>query len=373
MGAVHLWCIFLLSASANLADDSDFRGNTEWARYLVAGRVALDTGNYARAISVYKQALLAIPQTGRENRSDRAFAADGLGLAYSRLGRYWQAEVDYRYALAIWRELSGANTATVAVALSNVGTLCYLKGAFGEARRYYEEALSIDGRIFGAESATIARDLNNVAAVDIEAGKFTRAERLLRRAIEIGRSLQSRDARLAASMRNLAVLFARLHRYRDAVPLYDQILEMQRAEEGPGHPATGVTLNELAHSELGLRKCVAAEGHARQALEILRGVLGEQHPSTGTSYRALGLAYVCQRRPEIAEPLLLRVVQIDEKVEQCDILRAGHLREYAAVLRTLGRKTEAKKFEALAEAARLAAGGTDRRHLIDLKELEAKR
>lgn len=371
MAAAHLCCFSLLFAAAILADDANFRGETPWAKNLVAGRVALDTGNYTRAILAYKQALLTIPQTGRENLLERALAADGLGVAYARFGRYAQAEVNYRYALAIWTSSSGDKTATVAIALSNLGTLCFYRGGLRDARGYYAEALSIDRGIFGPESAAVARDLNNLAAVEIEERKFSGAERLLRRAIEIGRAVASRDSRLTTSMRNLAVLLARLRRFRDARTLHEETLKIQRTEDGPAHPNVGITLSELAYSELGLKNCGAAESHARESLEILRAALGEQHDRTATAYRALGLAYRCKQRPDLAEPALLHVIQIDQDVEQRDILRIEHLREYAAVLRALGRKSEAKKFEASAAAIR-AGRQTTPRHTVDLKELQTK-
>jgi tetratricopeptide (TPR) repeat protein len=52
-------------------------------------------------------AMDAISGSSREDRLDLAVAKNGLGVAYSRMGRYAEAEPLVEEALDLWREILG--------------------------------------------------------------------------------------------------------------------------------------------------------------------------------------------------------------------------------------------------------------------------
>ena len=358
---LSLFCLFLCAP----AFSAEVVANP-WGEHLEAGSAALDKADYARAIVEFKTSLELIPAKG-PGLSDRALAAEGLGVAHCRLGRYAQAEVELRYALTIWGDVSEPDTSRLALAFTNLGTICVYTGRLDEGRRYHREAMKINERLFGPGSAVVANDLNNLATIYIREARFSEAERLLRRAIDIFRPPAKYDHRLPIFMRNLAGMLSHVHRYKEALALQEKTLNLQRSVEGRSHSDVGVTLSQMAFSEVGLKRCEAADRDAWEAIRILRVTLGEQHPHTAQAYFASGLAYECLKQFDLAEKALRKAVEIEQHQEYPAENRARFWREYARVLRLNHKKAEAKQYEAI--AAKASRDSARARHAVDISEL----
>ena len=333
------------------------------------GRDALNKEDYPRAIAELKRALECSPHTSRDDLRERAFLAGHLGAAYCGSGRYRQAEVEFRYALAIWDELMGDKTSVFASELSNIGTTCLYSGYLDEAHSYFVRALKIDEAIVGSRSPVVANDLNNLATVCIRKRRFAEAEKLLRRAIAIAQ-INGPDRRMSAYKRNLASLFTRLGRFKDALVLQRDTLNDEMSVKGRAHPKVGLTLTQIAITESALRQCDISILHARQAIEMLETSVGFEHENTAAAYYALGLASECAKQIEAAQAALHRAVDIEHRLEQPGEYHAAHLRVYARVLRVLHRKAEAQHYEdmaAAADASKIGAGASQ--HVVDVMEL----
>ena len=359
---VTLLCLFLCAPAFSAEVVA-----SPWGEHLEAGSAALDKADYARAIAEFKKSLELIPAKG-PGLSDRALAAEGLGVAHCRLGRYAQAEVEFRYSLAVRREMSEPETSRLAVAFTNLGTICYYTGRLDEARHYHLEAMRINERLYGPGSAIVANDLNNLATIYITQGRFAQAEQLLRRAIDIFQSRGRFDRRLPVFMRNLADVFSQLHRYKEAQALQEETLDLEREVEGRSHPDVGITLSQMAISEVALKRCEAADRDVQEAIVILRSTFGEQHPHTAQAYFASGLANECLRQFDLAERALRHAVEIEEHQEYLAQNRAGLLKAYARVLRHSHKNAEAKQYETM--AANGSPDSVRRRRVVDVKELE---
>ena len=368
--------VFHISGWSPCAADASDRGQPDLstgatcAQRAKIGRDALNKEEYARAITELKRALECTPHTNSDDLRERAFIAGHLGAAYCGTGRYRQAEVDFRYALAIWHELAGDNTSVFASELSNIGTTCLYSGYVDEAHRHFVRALEIDEAIFGSQSHVIGNDLNNLATVCINKRRFSEAEKLLRRAIGIAET-DGKDSKLAAYKRNLASVFTRLGRFKDALVLQRDTLNDEIAMKGRAHPKVGLTLTQVAISESALRQCDRSIAHAHQAIEILQTSFGLQHQNTAAAYYVLGLASECAKQTDAAQAALYRAVDIEHRLEQPGEYHAAHLRVYARILRALHRNSEAQHYEdmaAAADASRNDAGAS--RNVVDVMELE---
>src|SRR5262249_38943882 len=73
-------------------------------------------------------------------------------------------------------------------------------------------------------------------------------------------------------------------RYADAEPLVREALEIRRKALGEEHPETATSYNNLGFNLNAQSKYADAAPLVRKALEIHRRVLGEEHPDTATSY-----------------------------------------------------------------------------------------
>ena len=94
-----------------------------------------------------------------------------------------------------------------------------------------------------------------------------------------------------------------LGNYAAAEPLLRQALEIIRKALGEEHPDYAQSLNNLAMLYRMLGNYAAAEPLLRQASEIRRKALGEKHPDYATSLNNLAVPYQDMGNCAAAEPL----------------------------------------------------------------------
>ncbi|HLJ45802.1 MAG TPA: tetratricopeptide repeat protein [Bryobacteraceae bacterium] len=371
MSVTRLCCLLVWTAAALLGSDRTVEGNASWSQCIGAGGKALERGQYNEAVLWYEIALRTISPDNVQQLRSRALAADGLGSAQVHLQNFAEAEAEFRYAMILWRDLAGGDDANVAAELNNIGTICFRTARLEEARRCFQEALKIDENTQGPNSAAVANDLNSLAGLASSEGQVSHAETLLRRAIDIASSVSPPDIRLLDYQRNLAVMYARLNRFEDARQINEQILDTEMKMQGRTHPNVGLTLKELAYCETGLSQCEEAILHAQESIAILGASLGEDNPSTGIAYFMLGLGYRCGGQLDLAETALKRAVDIDERAGGPAEVRGNHLREYAGVLRSRGKKVLAKKYEQM--ATMLSSLARPRAGVVDIQQLAPRK
>ena len=103
-------------------------------------------------------------------------------------------------------------------------------------------------------------------------------------------------------------------RWRDAVPLQQNILKQVALDSGEQGAKYAEALNNLALVLQNLGEYTQAEPLYKQALEIRRRVLGDDHAHTGGSLNNLALLYQDQGHFAQAEPLYIEAVEIAERV-----------------------------------------------------------
>ena len=86
----------------------------------------------------------------------------------------------------------------------------------------------------------------------------------------------------AASLNNLAALYNRQGKYKQAEPLYQRALAICERMLGPEHPSTAQSLNNLATLYYAQGKYTEAEPLFKRALTISEQHLGQDHPDTTT-------------------------------------------------------------------------------------------
>ncbi len=83
---------------------------------------------------------------------------------------------------------------------------------------------------------------------------------------------------------------------------------------GEEHPSTATSYNNVAYNLNAQGRLQEAEPLFRKALEICERVLGEEHPSTATSYNNVASNLNAQGRLQEAEPLYRKALEICERV-----------------------------------------------------------
>jgi tetratricopeptide (TPR) repeat protein len=107
-------------------------------------------------------------------------------------------------------------------------------------------------------------------------------------------------------------------RYQDSEPLYKRALATREEVQGPGHPDTATSVNNLAFLYWHQGKLDEAEQLLKRALAIREEALGDKHPDTAYSLNNLASLYHAQGKLTEAEPLLKEALATFKKVQGPD-------------------------------------------------------
>ncbi|KAL1978250.1 hypothetical protein VTN31DRAFT_1109 [Thermomyces dupontii] len=112
----------------------------------------------------------------------------------------------------------------------------------------------------------------------------------------------------------LALSFTILGQYREAETMWRRELEGRGKLQGPSHPETLRTINNLGNAVQNQGEYEKAEAMYRRALEGWEKALGPDHPDTLTSANNLGTILSERREYEKAETIFRRALEGREKV-----------------------------------------------------------
>ncbi|MEH2267944.1 MAG: tetratricopeptide repeat protein [Nostoc sp.] len=119
---------------------------------------------------------------------------------------------------------------------------------------------------------------------------------------------------VANSLNNLALLYASQGQPSEAEPLYQQALELRRRLLGQEHPDVANSLNNLALLYNSQGRYSEAKLLYLQALELWGHSLGEEHPFVAQSLNNLALLYASQGKYSEAEPLLKQALKLRRRL-----------------------------------------------------------
>lgn len=247
-------------------------------------------------------------------------------------GRFGEAE---RALAAARRGASGS--AVEAAALHRLeGELRLLQRRPGEARASFEKALEACVRAFGPESPEAAAARLDVADAYAAAGELREAERLFRASI----GPESPRGALAERLSELALASQARGRGPEAERYYREAAEATEKAYGKADPLTAARLADWGLQLQRLERFAEAEAAYRRALAGVERAFPAGHARRDAALNALGLFLEARGRYGEAEELYRRA--LDEAASGGS--EAG--RNYASLLRRLGREKEASAVEA---------------------------
>ncbi len=243
------------------------------------GAVEFRAGEYARAESIYRDAVALLDPDGTPGAVDtaaaqqeRASAHANLGNVLARQGRFQAAQVELGQAAAILEALLGPEHPTVAVALINLGNVSYDLGHYDAAAAYHRRAYAVvqacfdDGSIAGAALGGAA--LGNLGLVLHRQGDDDEARRLLEESIALRTRASGPDhPDLAFAMNNLGEVYRALGRGDEALRLHDAAAAIWSRSDA-AHPNAAYPLANRGLDLLELGRIDEAIVALREALEI---------------------------------------------------------------------------------------------------------
>jgi tetratricopeptide (TPR) repeat protein len=207
------------------------------------GHLLLAAGDYDRAEAIFREVLAHRERSGDQVRGKNALVA--LGDTLSRAGRLDAAEPMLRRAVSIWESTVGGDHPSAVSAMSYLGAVLVRRGSTAEGEAICSR---LDARLQG-----VAGQSHHRALID----------RCLSEAALGRRDFAAASARAESMVR---------------------ILEAAYGPDGP-QVAEGLAFQGAVLTDAG--DVASGRGTLERALRIQRRRLGDQHPSTASTIRAL--------------------------------------------------------------------------------------
>jgi eukaryotic-like serine/threonine-protein kinase len=307
------------------------------------GRVYGSLGAYDDARQLLEDALRARERLYGPAHHDVAETLNELGALARETGQLAEADQYYSRALSIARSLTPPDQALFSRSLSGMAGVRLRTGEYAQAESLYlqAQAAAVGARFTSEPDPGY---LSGLAAAYFYQGRFAEAEPLMRRLLaEEERAYGPDHPYVAAGLNNLGGVYYELGRYDDALAMYERARQIVERTLGSSHPNLALALNNIGEAQWKLRRYEAAEATLRRALAISRAVVAGDSPTKATTLNALAGVLRDQRRYAEAEPLYREALGIREAARHP---RLGEtLRDYAEMLRAVGRADEAAVLE----------------------------
>ncbi|ACK65282.1 TPR repeat-containing protein [Rippkaea orientalis PCC 8801] len=210
------------------------------------------------------------------------------------------------------------------------------------AEEYLKKAIALQTQFKRENSLPVS--LTNLAGLYSFQGRYKEAEPLYQQVLSMTQKLLGIEhPDVATSLNNLAGLYESQGRYEAAEPLYQQALSLYQKLLGSEHPSVATSLNNLAYLYQSQGRYKEAEPLYQQALSLYQKLLGSEHPDVATSLNNLARLYYFQGRYEEAEPLYQQALSMTQKLlgsEHPSV--ASSLNNLAGLYESQGRYKEAE-------------------------------
>jgi tetratricopeptide (TPR) repeat protein len=176
----------------------------------------------------------------------------------------------------------------------------------------------------------------------VEQGQYAEAGNFFHAAIEQAEQMGSFNPRLAGSLNELGILYAKQHKYAQAEPLFQRALGVSVAAMGSDHPDVAVILRNIAILKASQRHYAEADLLLNQSLSLTSRVFGHEHSTVAITMRTIAVLQAVQGRYGEAERFIRRSLEISEKTLGTKHPEVAASRKvFAKVLRAGHRETEA--------------------------------
>jgi hypothetical protein len=190
------------------------------------------------------------------------------------------------------------------------------QGRHAQALRLALQAYDLTRQYLGkAPSILLAKALKNLTELYQALGDYAAAESFLCQALATSASVvqESTQGDSAQNLNDLADLCVIVGNSSRAKSLYQQALDQVRAVSGEHHPSYATCLLRLAELHRSCEEYPAAEAYYRRGLDLLRADSGEEHPLVATSLSNLGQLHQMAGDYPMAEMLCQEAVDIQRR------------------------------------------------------------
>jgi CHAT domain-containing protein/tetratricopeptide (TPR) repeat protein len=263
-------------------------------------------GAYREALRLAEEALALDLKIFGDGQLESVSWLNYVAATHSRLKENDVAELKYEQVLKIVRKALGTENPRTAFAASNLAKVCESQKKFDKALPLYQEALSIRRRLLGetdADTRTAYDDATRLertlAERDLAKGDYASARRLQDDLLSLlRRRFGEKDWRVTDAQLK-----------RKDIDLFERLSPEARAELKKAGELIGEHLRlfrEKRYAEAGVS--------ARQAFEIRKRLLGDEHRDTAAAAVSLGFDLRMAGDHAAARPIFERTLAIRRKI-----------------------------------------------------------
>ncbi len=278
------------------------------------GLVYSDMGRFEDAEKRYRE-IWKIEQ-GRPTRNAANFlqAMSDLSNVLTETQKLDEAEDLAEQALLFARKTFGPNHPRVAKILDERGVLLSKRGRYRDALAASRESLRLRNATLGSDHREVGIGHTNIAFILIELGRYTDAERNLKAALEIlDRKTTMRTEVRGALLLNLATLYERTGRLTEAEALFRQSVSVYTEVFSDDH-------HRIARARFNLARLLGNTGRydesdalTRKALKSTRRAYGDDSTNAANMMGNLAGNHLARGEPRKATKIYEKILAIFEK------------------------------------------------------------
>ena len=244
----------------------------------VLSRVQFNLSRYPDALGLAEEAVSIRSQQGAARDADLAESLTQLGIALQQANRPADAETAYRGALAI-RDSLGAPAGQRAKLLVNVAGSLQDQLRFDSAAALYDRAVELTRLETTVDTAALADLLNQQARLAMRMGNDVRATELTGQIVDLQRAmLGPGHPRLAFDLVNYGAMLVRTGQDSAAEPVLREAIDIAERTVGPDDRIAMEAKQVLGNALARLGRAVEGERLLAEAVEGKRVLLGPAHP-----------------------------------------------------------------------------------------------
>ncbi len=187
----------------------------------------------------------------------------------------------------------------------------YQQAKFEKALEFHQKAAALVDKT--ADPSAWAEAQSSASMVYLQLARYKEAEPIFREILQIReQNLSPSAAETATALNNLAELLRLTSRPEESEPLYRRALKLDEANFGKDHPAVARDLRNLALLLQASGRVAEAESMHRRALEITEAKFGPENSEVAGILNNLALLLHETNRTAEAEPIYRRALKVEE-------------------------------------------------------------
>ncbi len=305
---------------------------------LAEARALARAGQPASAVPIYQELIAENESRPGEGADNLVSLLHELAVQRHTLGEIDKAEVLYQRSVDVARRAHGPRSSLLVPGLRGLAALAAGEGAIDEALSFNLRALRIQEAGNDPRSER-ARTLAEIGLLSQLHKQDHFAEHFYREVLELGDDAKLKPTEIATIAANLGAMCARQNRYLEAVPFYEQAVEVRERELGREDPGLASVFYDLANLYLRLDRLAEAAPLLERSLKLREKVapndlaLSDIVSQLAATYYQLGRTSEAELHFGMAKAMLTALCTGRENTEACRSSRSNY-RESRDLART---------------------------------------